>query len=565
VKRADRKRVKFNPPKNRYSLEKKPGNTSTSADKLSKFGETSVTVNPSVSYRLINFSSVFGELETFVKCKVCGSDVDFTETSIRGLGFKLVVKCKSCVAKKINSCPFVNNNAYEVNCRFCLSMRLLGIGLRGSEKCCAFMDLPRPVFETAFNDLSHMIFSATEDIKNKSIKQVGEIEKEKTKEKCEKSDGLTVSGDGTWQKCGFNSLHGVTSIIGYYSKKVLDIEVQSSFCKECTVWKKKVNTPEYDLWYDTHAENCDTNHNDPAGNMEPAAMVKIFERVEALHGTRYVNYISNGDSKTYNKIVETVSYKVQEKECINHVQKRMGTRLRNCKKVNKGLGGKGKLTDKLIKDLTLYYGLAIRRNSDSLDNMKKVVWATFYHKISTDKNPQHDYCPEGADSWCSWQKARALGAHVFQLYKHEAAIPTNVAEAMKPIYIDLSRDELLERCLGAFNQNSNKSLNSVIWKFAPKSSFCGSKIVKTAANLATIIFNDGHVALLDVVENLGISIGEKLFNYCHEIDQKRIQYADYISVANTHEGRLKAKKLAEDEEMESVDAEFLLYGPGITD
>ena len=238
TKRADRKRVKFNSPTNRYNLEKERGNTSTSADKLSTFGETSVTVNPSVSYRLINFSSVFCELKEFVKCKVCGSDVDFAETSIRGLGFKLLVKCKSCATKKINSCPLVNNNAYEVNRRFSLSMRLLGIGLKGSEKLCGFIDMPRPVFQTAYNDLVDMTLSATECIKNKSIQQAGEIEKERTKENCENSDGLTVSGDGTWHKRGFNSLNGVSSVIGYHSKKVLDIDVKSLFCKECSMWKK---------------------------------------------------------------------------------------------------------------------------------------------------------------------------------------------------------------------------------------------------------------------------------------------------------------------------------------
>ena len=243
----------------------------------------------------------------------------------------------------------------------------------------------------------------------------------------------------------------------------------------------------------------------------------------------------------------------------------MGTRLRNFKKVNKGVGGKGKLTDKLIIDLTLYYGLAIRRNIDSLDNMKKAVWATFHHKKSTDKNPVHDYCPEGANSWCTWQKARALGACALKAYKHKPPLPKNVAEAIKPVYTDLSRDELLERCLEAFNQNSNESLNSLIWMFAPKSRFCGPKIVKTAANLATIIFNDGHLALLDVTENLGISIREKLFNYCHEIDQKRIHLANRISAANTHEGRLNSKKRAEDVYMESLDAEELLYGTEIAE
>lgn len=56
----------------------------------------------------------------------------------------------------------------------------------------------------------------------------------------------------------------------------------------------------------------------------------------------------------------------------------------------KNIGGKGKLTGKLIDELTIYYGLAIRRNTGSIKNMKKEIWATLYHKISTDENPQHD-------------------------------------------------------------------------------------------------------------------------------------------------------------------------------
>lgn len=84
----------------------------------------------------------------------------------------------------------------------------------------------------------------------------------------------------------------------------------------------------------------------------------------------------------------------------------MGTRLRNVKKQNKGLGGTGKLTMKLINDLTICYGLAIRNNCNSKEEMRKAIWATFYHKISTDKEPQHHNCPVGTDSWCSWQKAK---------------------------------------------------------------------------------------------------------------------------------------------------------------
>lgn len=77
--------------------------------------------------------------------------------------------------------------------------------------------------------------------------------------------------------------------------------------------------------------------------------------------------------------------------------------------MNKGIGGKGagKLTDKIIGELTKYYGLAIRRHHDSVEEMRKEIWATYYHKSSTDKNPQHENCPSGENSWCKWRKAEA--------------------------------------------------------------------------------------------------------------------------------------------------------------
>ena len=57
-------------------------------------------------------------------------------------------------------------------------------------------------------------------------------------------------------------------------------------------------------------------------------------------------------------------------DCIGHVQKRMGTALRDLKKKTKGkledgksVGGKGhRLSDKTIDKLQEYYGNAIRRN-----------------------------------------------------------------------------------------------------------------------------------------------------------------------------------------------------------
>ena len=68
-------------------------------------------------------------------------------------------------------------------------------------------------------------------------------------------------------------------------------------------------------------------------------------------------------------------------ECVGHVQKRMGTRLRNLKKGMKGRvlsddkpieegggrgGGGGRLSDEQINEIQAYYGNAIRANTQNL-------------------------------------------------------------------------------------------------------------------------------------------------------------------------------------------------------
>lgn len=99
---------------------------------------------------------------------------------------------------------------------------------------------------------------------------------------------------------------------------------------------------------------------------------------------------------------------------MRHIQKRLGTRLRNLKASKKGiklsdgkvLGGKGRLTDVEIDNLQRYYrpSLAIRKNTTDVETMHNAVWATYYHRLSTDTNPQHDKCPTDVDSWCKYNK-----------------------------------------------------------------------------------------------------------------------------------------------------------------
>ena len=116
---------------------------------------------------------------------------------------------------------------------------------------------------------------------------------------------------------------------------------------------------------------CAINHHESSGAMESAGAISIFCSSLSKFNLRYSHYIGDGDTKAYSKVREARPYGetlIPEKlECLVHVQKRLGTRLRNLrtikkkKKLNdsKTLSGKGRLTDASINLMRNYFGMAI--------------------------------------------------------------------------------------------------------------------------------------------------------------------------------------------------------------
>ena len=252
----------------------------------------------------------------------------------------------------------------------------------------------------------------------------------------------------------------------------------------------------------------------------------------------------------------------------------MGKRLRDLVKSNvvdtetkkgkkikrKTLSGKGKLTASMIDKLTVYYGLAIRRNHDSVKKMKNAIWATFFHYSSTDENPQHEKCDE---SWCEWKKAEA--AKTLQSFKHSySALPDDVLQAIKPVYEDLSSDTLLERCLGGFTQNNNESYNQLVWKISSKSVSGTSTTVEIAAYVAACVFNEGSSAFLTFMAEMGIISGPSAHQWANATDNFRINRADEKAALEIKEGRMQRRQ-DQKEALDLLDDSNILYGPGIDD
>ena len=82
-------------------------------------------------------------------------------------------------------------------------------------------------------------------------------------------------------------------------------------------------------WKRYHA--CTINHTGSAGSMEASGVKNIYNRSIETKKLRYTTYLGDGDSKSYNEISQSNPYpghKIEKLECIGHVQKRVGARLR---------------------------------------------------------------------------------------------------------------------------------------------------------------------------------------------------------------------------------------------
>lgn len=128
----------------------------------------------------------------------------------------------------------IKNHAHEINQRIVFAMRSIGVGLSGLEAFCGIMDLPKCITRTYYNKILTYIRNATEMVAKASMSRAAMQEALQTPGCMENDDGgISVSGDGTWQKRGFSSLHGVATLIGVRTGKVIDVIVKSSYCKVC--------------------------------------------------------------------------------------------------------------------------------------------------------------------------------------------------------------------------------------------------------------------------------------------------------------------------------------------
>ncbi|GFX96874.1 uncharacterized protein TNCV_1996061 [Trichonephila clavipes] len=282
-----------------------------------------------------------------------------------------------------------------------------------------------------------------------------------------------ISVDGTWQRRGYSYMNGCVAALSVDTDKVVDIEIMSSYCPTCRKISKMPRSIESETFAADHV--CHSNFQGSALKMEAVGSTRIFQCSIVKRGLKYAHYYGDGDSKGFISVKDTYGKdSVTKYECIGHVQKRVGAKLRKLKSKNKNLSGKGKLTDSFIDRLQNYYGIAVRSTVGNLSGLQQNVISALFHCSSSVEKLMHGQCPIGKDCWCYYQRALSCGKKPNEKYK---GLSNEVLNMIKPTYLELCTKELLTKCLHGKTQNSNQCLNGVIWQRVPKEVFVCLKTI----------------------------------------------------------------------------------------
>ena len=160
--------------------------------------------------------------------------------------------------------------------------------------------------------------------------------------------------------------------------------------------------------------------------------------------------------------------------------------------------------------------------------MAKAVMASLKHYCSTPEKPQHDDCPIGPSSWCSYQRDLANGTHEYKPVKNPIA-PT-IQEIIQPIFEKLGDKTFLAGFKNLATSNPNESFHHLLWSMAPKEQFTSSIEIKLAMNLSVCQFNSGFSwSFSNVIEKLGLPLTRTMKLIFNQIDKERIRHSDFKS------------------------------------
>jgi len=521
-----------------------------------KFGLRSKRSAPKLAnkYKIIDTQMLNEALKCTSVCKSCCNPkssllLSTVKKAKIGLAEKLCLKCSHCKSTHTfeSSKRMGHRKPYDINYRSVYASQTMG--LTSLVDFCSKMGFPQPVSQKSYQNITDTLTKTSTDITEELMNDAA-LRLRKLKHPDPTSSdiaNIAVSVDGTWQRRGYTSKIGIVFVIALETGEVVDYEIKCLYCQQCATQKCKLPSASFNAWYEKHEPYCKINHKGSSSAIETVAAVEMFLRSVSKRSLRYTTYVGDGDSSSFASVREEClnkfgpSYTVTKEECQGHVQKRMGSALKELKRKSgktklddgKTMGGKGRLTERIMDKIQNSYGYAIRGNSDK-DSMKNAIMAVLKHTVIDEGLPldqQHALCPR--DRWCRYWKDPVN-------YSQHNRLPPVFYKLLLPIFERLSNDELLSRCLLGLTQNQNEAINNVLWSRCLKTKFCGVKKVSLAVSETVAYFNAGAGTTALLMKKSGINpCGEAIRSFRSKDQSRVVSAARKISL----KARIRRQKL----------------------
>ncbi|GFX35663.1 uncharacterized protein LOC101238613 [Trichonephila clavipes] len=136
--------------------------------------------------------------------------------------------------------------------------------------------------------------------------------------------------------------------------------------------------------------------------------------------------------------------------------------------------------------------------------MMSSVIAAFFHCVSGKNNSLHGQCPEGSESWCRYQRAKAAGSPLKEI---EQGLPNKIINQIKPTYLKLCNETLLKNVFMHF-----KYLNGHNDDTGGRTGGCLGTI--TASSLSTAAKK--QVTTVELGSNPGMDVCKCILPFRHE-------------------------------------------------
>lgn len=217
-------------------------------------------------------------------------------------------------------------------------------------------------------------------VKEIVMHEAAEMEKEESIRRDNTVDDIAivpVQADGNWMTRDYehdgDSLAGSASIVGNYTRKILDSDVRIKYCYVCRCAELKGTQPKPHLCFQNYPSYKS------ASSMEADILKSLFARSMEKHTVMYGVLVIDGDASVQKQILDSKPYpkiEIEVVRCVNHLKKNMVKNLRKiAKQEGKGkLGSIRQLCDKKAFKFRDCLNEAIRaRNSENLPDSERII------------------------------------------------------------------------------------------------------------------------------------------------------------------------------------------------